>query len=71
MASTVALKGRPLATLLKQLLADAPSAATGRPVATPAASGRARRYDVVDESGTDNGEEYDATDDSECDPKTQ
>uniref|UniRef100_A0A0E0I2B4 Uncharacterized protein n=1 Tax=Oryza nivara TaxID=4536 RepID=A0A0E0I2B4_ORYNI len=62
MASTVALKGRPLATLLKQLLADAPSAATGRP---------ARRYDVVDESGTDNGEEYDATDDGECDPKTQ
>ncbi|BAT02131.1 Os07g0560100 [Oryza sativa Japonica Group] len=40
MASTVALKGRPLATLLKQLLADAPSAATGRPVATPAAYGR-------------------------------
>lgn len=90
MASTVALKGRPLATLLRQLLAaDAPPAATGRPVAAaPAASGKPvtapaaatatnaasrrlyntegaplRRYDVVDESGTDSGDEYDATDD--------
>uniref|UniRef100_A0A0D3GSD5 Uncharacterized protein n=1 Tax=Oryza barthii TaxID=65489 RepID=A0A0D3GSD5_9ORYZ len=42
MASTIALKGRPLATLLKQLLADAPSAATGRPVTTPTASGRTK-----------------------------
>uniref|UniRef100_I1QNJ9 Uncharacterized protein n=1 Tax=Oryza glaberrima TaxID=4538 RepID=I1QNJ9_ORYGL len=37
MASSVALKGCPLATLLRQLLADAPSTPTGRPVTGPAA----------------------------------
>uniref|UniRef100_A0A0E0L9E6 SHSP domain-containing protein n=1 Tax=Oryza punctata TaxID=4537 RepID=A0A0E0L9E6_ORYPU len=80
MASTVALRGRPLATLLRQLLVDAPSAASGKPVAAPAASGKPvtapataaanrRLYNTEgaplhrDESGTDSGEEYDATDD--------